>query len=161
MRACTLGSLALLAAAGSLAGCVGDITLHTDPYRDRHYDRRVYVVAPPPGPVYVQPAPVYAAPPAPAYVPAPAPAVAPAPVGVAPAPVVVVQEAPPAPVYEVVPAPPAAGFIWIGGYWTRPGGRWMWVRGHYERPPRAGAVWVAPGWDHVGAEFRFHAGGWR
>ncbi|HVX86397.1 MAG TPA: hypothetical protein VH253_16555 [Phycisphaerae bacterium] len=155
MRALVVGSLALAGFAGSLTGCVGDITLHGDPYYERHYDRRVYVESPPPQPVYVAPAPGYAPPP-PMYVPAPPGAAA----DVAPPPVVV-EEAAPAPVYEVVPAPPGPGFLWVGGYWTHPGGRWSWVRGHYERPPRAGAVWVAPGWDHVGASFRFRAGGWR
>jgi len=58
--------------------------------------------------------------------------VAPAPVYVAPAPVY----AAPAPAYvapEYVPPIPAAGYVWVGGYW---GAGHVWHRGYWA-PPRA------------------------
>ena len=42
---------------------------------------------------------------------------------------------PPAIVYEEPGPPPAAGFVWIEGYWQPAGHRYKWIRGHWERPP--------------------------
>jgi hypothetical protein len=137
--------LLLIAAPFLAAGCVGDLRVRDDAY----YDRRPYVAAPPPRPVYVTPAPAYPSPP-PAYVPAPVPPPAP----------IVVREAPPPRRIERPPPAPGPGFVWISGYWVREGRRWVWIGGHWDRPPRPDARWDAPRWERSGVEFHFHAGGW-
>lgn len=57
-----------------------------------------------------------------------------------------VVEAPPAPQYEVIPAAPAAGYVWLGGYWTWRLGRHAWIGGRWALPP-AGHYWVPHRWD--------------
>ena len=38
----------------------------------------------------------------------------------------------PASVYEPVPYP-VAGYVWLPGYWTWAGNRYVWMRGHHVR----------------------------
>jgi hypothetical protein len=140
------------AAALVLPGCVvtGSIHEHSHPVIVER--PAPVVVAPPPPPptvIYQQPAPVIVQQPAPVVVAPP------------PTQVIVVRQAPPPAIVEVIPTP-RPGMIWIKGYYAPRGGRWEWVRGHYERPPRPGAVWVEPhhrvrGSDHV----EFSMGFWR
>lgn len=60
--------------------------------------------------------------------------------------------APPPPrVLAVVPAAPAAGFVWVGGYWYPVGKHYKWHEGYWTRPPYAGARWVAP--HHDGRQY--------
>jgi len=58
----------------------------------------------------------------------------------------VADQAPPPPQEEVVTVAPAAGLVWVGGYWGWYGGRYVWVSGGWHQPPRAGSVWVAGYW---------------
>jgi hypothetical protein len=77
---------------------------------------------------------------------------------------VVVEVPPPAPAVVVeAPPPPSPGveFVWAPGYHRWWGGRYVWVRGHYERRPHPGArywpghwerharghVWIEAHWD--------------
>jgi hypothetical protein len=62
---------------------------------------------------------------------------------------VVVETAPaPPPVVVEPPPPPSPGveFVWAPGYHRWYGGRYIWVRGHYERRPHSGAHWVPAHW---------------
>jgi hypothetical protein len=134
-------------AAVALPGCVvtGTVSEHRDHPRPVIVEQPapVYVTPAPPPPTIVvqQPAPVYVAPP--------------------PAEVIVVRQPLPPRVVEVVPAP-QPGMIWISGYYAPRGGRWEWVRGHYERPPRQGAVWVPPHHNERGSDrVEFSMGFWR
>jgi hypothetical protein len=61
--------------------------------------------------------------------------------------VIIVREAPPAPRHEVIGRAPDESHVWVEGYWTRSGHRWVWVPGHWELRPRASAVWVPGHWD--------------
>jgi hypothetical protein len=74
--------------------------------------------------------------------------------------VVVTEDAPP-PVAEVVGIAPGPGFLWVGGYYHWNYGRWVWMRGHYERPPHPGAVWVRPRYAYRGGARIYVRGYWR
>jgi hypothetical protein len=54
---------------------------------------------------------------------------------------------PPPPQVEVVAAAPGPDYYWVAGYhrWWR--GRYVWVRGHYERRPYMGAHWYPAHWE--------------
>jgi len=62
------------------------------------------------------------------------------------------------PVYER-PVSPYAGAIWIDGDWTWSGGRYVYVRGHWDRP-RSGRVWVRGEWESTPRGYRWHRGHW-
>jgi hypothetical protein len=73
----------------------------------------------------------------------------------------VVHMAPPPPVrVGVVGVAPGSGYVWIGGYQSWNGTRYVWVAGRWVRPPRAGVVWVAPRWFHRGGGWVFYKGYW-
>src|ERR1051325_10958179 len=72
--------------------------------------------------------------------------------------VVEVEEEPPPPRVVVVTAPP--GFIWVDGRWDRSGGRWMWIKGDYEREP-VGYVWAPGRWERRGNRHVWIEGSWR
>ena len=72
----------------------------------------------------------------------------------------VVMVGPPAQIHEIPGSPPAAGYLWIGGYWNWVGGRHAWVRGHWS-PPRAGKFWAPHRWARHGPGWRMAPGGWR
>ena len=64
---------------------------------------------------------------------------------------------PPPPVVRVYHPPrPAAGYVWIGGYWYPVGNHYKWHNGYWARPPYSGAYWVAP--RH--ASGRYYYGYW-
>jgi len=71
----------------------------------------------------------------------------------------VVMVAPPPPYQEAVGYPPAAGYLWIGGFWNWVGGRHVWVAGHWEMN-RPGHVWVPHQWIRFGGGWRFEPGRW-
>ncbi len=54
----------------------------------------------------------------------------------------VVMTAPPPPQAEYVGPPPAAGYVWITGFWAWEMGRHVWVGGHWSAP-RPGYRWGA------------------
>jgi hypothetical protein len=69
---------------------------------------------------------------------------------------------PPAlPVY-VQPPCPAAGYIWVPGYWAYdPGyGDYYWVPGTWVLAPAVGLLWTPGYWGWSGASFIFHEGYW-
>jgi WXXGXW repeat (2 copies) len=66
---------------------------------------------------------------------------------------------PPAEV-EVAPPPPGPEFFWIAGYHRWDGGRYVWVRGHYERRPHRRARYVPPHWTARGRVHVWVGGRW-
>lgn len=70
-----------------------------------------------------------------------------------------VSIAPPPPQVEVIGTPPAAGYVWLGGYWNWVGGRHVWVGGHWEAR-RPGYHWVPHAWVRAGGGWRLREGHW-
>jgi len=68
--------------------------------------------------------------------------------------------APPAARVETIGIAPAAGYIWIGGYWGWAGGRHEWVPGYWA-PPHPGYAWVPHTWVHSSDGWRLREGYWR
>ncbi len=74
---------------------------------------------------------------------------------------VVVRERPVAPGYtDVRPAPPYPGAVWINEDWEYRGGRYEYVRPHWERPPQAGHVWHGGYWENHSHGYSWHKGHW-
>jgi hypothetical protein len=74
----------------------------------------------------------------------------------------VIRVAPPPPVrVGVVGVAPAPGYVWMGGYQSWNGTRYVWVAGRWVRPPRAGVIWVSPRYVHSGGGWVFYKGYWR
>ncbi len=76
---------------------------------------------------------------------------------------VFVRIAPPRPIVEHVLARPAAGYVWVGGFYRWTGRSYIWVAGRWALPPRPGAVWVAPHWEFIAGRhgYVFAGGFWR
>lgn len=69
---------------------------------------------------------------------------------------------PPPPVrQEVVYARPSRNHVWVPGYWSWQGGRYVWIAGHYSLPPRGRDRWVPPRWERRGTNYVFIEGHWR
>jgi hypothetical protein len=74
----------------------------------------------------------------------------------------VIRVAPPPPVrVGVVGVAPHPGYVWVGGYQSWNGTRYVWVNGRWVRPPRAGVIWVSPRWVSSGGGWVFYKGYWR
>src|ERR1700761_5138598 len=58
--------------------------------------------------------------------------------------------APPAAVAETPPPPPAPSSVWMPGYWSWDGARYVWVPGQYVVPPFPGAIWLGGRWVRSG-----------
>jgi hypothetical protein len=71
---------------------------------------------------------------------------------------VYVEIAPPAPRYEVVPAH-REGYVWAPGYWDYRAGRYVWVRGHWERE-RRGYYWHPNRWVERDGRWYLERGRW-
>ena len=71
----------------------------------------------------------------------------------------VVMVAPPPPQVEYVGPVPAAGYVWLGGYWGWRGASHYWVSGHWEAQ-RPGHYWVPHGWVREGSGWRQNQGRW-
>ncbi len=67
---------------------------------------------------------------------------------------------PPEEIVEEREPMPAAGFVWVDGYWMWHS-RWEWQRGHWASPPHAGATWVRGHWERDTHGWRWHEGYWR
>ena len=67
---------------------------------------------------------------------------------------------PPAAVAENIPPSPGNDFVWIAGAWDWRG-RWVWVKGRWERPPHPGAVWIPNRYHHISGKDTLIRGGWR
>jgi hypothetical protein len=74
---------------------------------------------------------------------------------------VMVRVGPPAPVYQRPGPPPDRGYVWINGYQSWRGDRYVWVPGHWEHPPRPHARWVAHRWAHRHGQWVMIEGHWR
>lgn len=75
--------------------------------------------------------------------------------------VVYVATRPPVERVEVIPAAPAAGFIWIRGYWAYRGAEFAWVPGRWERPVEGRTVWIPHHWEHDRNGWYLVEGHWR
>lgn len=62
---------------------------------------------------------------------------------------------------EVYGAPPAAGYMWLPGYWGYSGGAYVWMPGRWARPPRGRMRWEEGRWEHRGDRYFWHDGRWR
>jgi len=69
-----------------------------------------------------------------------------------------VRVAPPAPREEVAPAL-RPGWVWVPGYWSWNGHRYVWVRGHRVHAHR-GAHWVPDRWVEDRGRWRRERGHW-
>lgn len=66
---------------------------------------------------------------------------------------------PPAVVYEPVPPPPAAGYVWVPGYWTWHIDRYVWIRGRHVFG-RPGYAWAPDHWEQHGDRWHRVRGSW-
>lgn len=71
----------------------------------------------------------------------------------------VVYAAPPPPQSEYMGPPPAAGYVWISGFWAWQLGRHVWMAGHWDAP-RPGYRWVPYAWHQDGRGWRLREGRW-
>lgn len=70
-----------------------------------------------------------------------------------------IQVAPPPVRYEAIGAPPAAGYLWIDGYWNWAGGRHVWQPGNWSAP-RPGYRWAPHRWERGGQGWEQRQGHW-
>ena len=71
-----------------------------------------------------------------------------------------VDIAPPAlPVY-VQPPCPAAGYLWVPGYWAWADDGYYWVPGVWVLAPRPGLLWTPGYWGWGGSAYLWHPGYW-
>jgi hypothetical protein len=67
---------------------------------------------------------------------------------------------PPLPVYDQPPIP-AAGYLWVPGYWAwSEGVGSYWVPGAWILPPTAGLLWTPGYWESEEGVYVFHVGYW-
>ena len=74
---------------------------------------------------------------------------------------VYVQIGPPAPLVEVRPVAPAAGYVWVPGYYGWNQRAYHWTPGHWARPPHRHGTWVEPRWVHERHGWHMTKGYWR
>jgi hypothetical protein len=74
-------------------------------------------------------------------------------------PMVVVRAAPPPLIREHRGPPPAAGFVWIDGYWNHAGVRYVWVPGRWSAP-RHGYQWKPRRWERRDDRWHPRDGRW-
>jgi len=76
--------------------------------------------------------------------------------------VLYVDEAPPAPRAEVIiGVAPSPDHVWIGGYWARRAGSWVWIDGRWMLRPRPGVAWVPGHWERHPRGHVWISGHWR
>ena len=66
---------------------------------------------------------------------------------------------PPLPVYEQ-PALPAAGYIWVPGYWSYGPDGYFWVPGTWVLPPDPDLVWTPGYWEFSDGAYLWRSGYW-
>jgi hypothetical protein len=71
----------------------------------------------------------------------------------------VVAVAPPEARVEVVGVAPAAGYVWIPGYWNWNGSAHVWVGGYWAAG-RPGYYWAPHAWVRYGGGWRMAPGHW-
>jgi hypothetical protein len=72
-----------------------------------------------------------------------------------------VRIAPPRLVIEKREHRPGRDYVWVQGYHTWDGSRYVWVPGRWEQPPRGHAHWVAHHWVHQRGGWVLVEGHWR
>jgi hypothetical protein len=75
--------------------------------------------------------------------------------------VVYVSTPPPPPIVEPVIVSPGSGYVWIRGYQSWNGNRYVWVAGHWELRPADRHGWVPGHWRHNGQGWYWVPGHWR
>jgi hypothetical protein len=68
---------------------------------------------------------------------------------------------PPAVRAEVIPVAPAAGYVWINGFWRWERGDYVWVPGRWARPASGHRTFVAGHWRHDRRGWYYVEGYWR
>jgi hypothetical protein len=63
------------------------------------------------------------------------------------------------PVYDQPPIP-AAGYVWIPGYWAWDGYEYYWTPGYWATPPAVGLYWTPPYWAWADGDYTFYPGFW-
>lgn len=58
-------------------------------------------------------------------------------------------EAPPAPQAESRSDAPSTAHVWIGGFWGRRAGAWVWIPGRWALPPAHRCRWIPGHWRRV------------
>ncbi len=71
-----------------------------------------------------------------------------------------VDVAPPQLHVEVAPPAPSPSHVWVQGYWSFAGGRYLWVPGSYVVAPQPGATWVPARWVFRDGAWYFEPGRW-
>jgi hypothetical protein len=79
----------------------------------------------------------------------------------APARQIIVVEQPPAAQTEMIGVAPSTSHVWLPGYWSRQGDKWVWINGRWELRPAATATYVPGHWEKRGTGFVWHEGYWR
>jgi hypothetical protein len=59
----------------------------------------------------------------------------------------------------VKPVKPFPGAVWVHGYWTFTGKRYVWSKGYWTKP-RHGFVYRQPRWKKSGNVWYYHPGRW-
>jgi hypothetical protein len=75
-------------------------------------------------------------------------------------PTVAVAEAPPAPPVESIGMAPGINYVWVRGYYTYNGSRYVWVPGNWQLRPRPNAIWVPGTWDQTDKGWVWIPGRW-
>jgi hypothetical protein len=66
------------------------------------------------------------------------------------------------PMTEVIPPSPAPNALWLPGYWSYDGARYLWTQGRWEIPPPGVQTYVAAHWEsRSSGAFVFVPGYWR
>ena len=68
---------------------------------------------------------------------------------------------PPAPRAEYYGVAPAAGMVWVPGYYNYVGTSYVWVGGRWAHPPHPHAVWVAGRYIQRNGHYEYRGGRWR
>lgn len=72
-----------------------------------------------------------------------------------------VSVGPPPPVaFGPVGSAPSPGWVWMDGYYTWGGNRWVWRPGRWVRPPHPGYVWRKPTYERYRNGYRMYPGHW-
>jgi hypothetical protein len=72
-----------------------------------------------------------------------------------------VSTPPPPPIAEPIIVSPGPGFVWVRGYHTWEGNRYIWAPGHWERIPGGRHHWVPGHWRNNRHGWYWVPGHWR
>jgi len=75
----------------------------------------------------------------------------------------VIESSPPPPPAsaEAVSAPPAPNALWVPGYWSFDGARYIWITGQWEIPPPNAGAFIVAHWEGRGDGYVYVPGYWR